>query len=256
MVQGWVALSKAQLQQSYQHLVQISQASVAQAKQVLTHLQKQPPPETRQWVQTLQTFVAHLEQVIEQTRRRVFEDESVPAHEKLVSLFEPHTAIIRRNKAGKATEFGRKVWLDEVEGGLVSHWRILDGNPADESQWRLGLDHHRRLFGRPPTQVSADRGLYSSENEAYAQVQGVKRIILPQRGHKSEARRTHEAQGWFRRGRRFHAGIEGRISVLKRKHGLGRCRNHGEAGLQRWVGWGVIAGNLAVMGRRFATTTA
>lgn len=249
--------AKTQLQQSYQHLVQISQAGVAQAKQVLTHLHHQPHPlpETMQWVQTLQTSVPRIEQVIEQTRRRVFEDESVPAHEKLVSLFEPHTAIIRRNKAGKETEFGHKVWLDEVEGGLVSHWRVLGGNPADETQWQPALDAHRQLFGRPPRQASGDRGLYSPHNEAYAQAQGVKRIILPKRGHKSEKRRQYEHQGWFRRGRRIHAGIEGRISVLKRKHGLGRCCNHGEAGLQRWVGWGVIAGNLAVMGRHLATTT-
>ncbi len=109
-----------------------------------------------------------------------------------------------------------------------------------------------RLFGKPPYQASGDRGLYSSPNEAYARSQGVQRIILPKPGHKSDARRQHETQGWFRRGRRWHSGIEGRISVLKRKHGLGRCRNLGEDGYQRWVGWGVIANNLAVTARHQA----
>jgi IS5 family transposase len=193
---------------------------------------------------TLTTFLPRVGQVIDQTVRRVFDGQSVPAQDKLVSLFEPHSAIIRRHKAGKETEFGHKVWLDEVEGGIVTHWSILEGNPSDDTQWQPALDYHCHLFGKPPDQASGDRGLYSPKNEAYAQAQGVKRIILPKAGHKSDARRRHEAQPWFRRGRRFHNGVEGRISVLKRKHGLDRCLNHGQDGFQRWVGWGVIANNL------------
>jgi IS5 family transposase len=140
------------------------------------------------------------------------------------------------------------VWLDEVDGGIVSGYRILEGNPSDKHQWKPSLDHHVELFDRAPDQASADRGVYSAPNEAYAEKIGVKRVILPKPGHKSEARRQHEKQRWFKRGRRFHAGVEGRISVLKRKHGLDRCLYHGEDGFERWVGLGVIAGNLAVMG--------
>lgn len=95
--------------------------------------------------------------------------------------------------------------------------------------------------------------MYSADNEDYAQLIGVKRVILPKPGHKSETRRQHERQRWFKRGRRFHAGVEGRISVLKRKHGLDRCLYHGEDGFERGVGWGVIAGNLDVMGTALAT---
>lgn len=245
--------AKAEMQQSYQHLLRVGQATVAQAKQVLERLATEDvQPLQREW-QTLTTFLPRVEQVIEQTVRRVFAHESVPASEKLVSLFEPHTCIIRRQKAGKETEFGRKVWLDEVEGGIVTRWSILAGNPADETQWQPALDHHRRLFGKPPHQASGDRGLYSPTNETEAQTQGVKRIILPQPGYKSDARRQHEAQPWFRRGRRFHVGVEGRISVLKRKHGLSRCRNHGEEGFHRWVGWGVIANNLTQIGKKLAS---
>jgi IS5 family transposase len=171
----------------------------------------------------------------------------VPASEKIVSIFEPHTDIICRGKANKPVEFGHKVWLDEVEGGIVTDYRILDGNPVDSNQWRASLDHHVELFGRPPYQASADRGVYSAPNEAYAEQIGVKRVILPKPGYKSEAHRQHERQRWFKRGRRFHAGIEGRISVLKRKHGLDCCLYHGDDGFGRWVGWSIIAGNLAVM---------
>jgi IS5 family transposase len=241
-----------EMQQSYQRLVRIAQATVTQVKQVLARVQTENGQSVQRGCQRFATFVPRVEQVIAQTMRRVFDHEAVPASEKIVSLFEPHTCIIRRQKAGKETEFGRKVWLDEVEGGIVTHWSILDGNPSDETQWQPALDRHRRLFGKPPQQASGDRGLYSPGNEAYAQAQGVKHIILPKPGHKSDARRHHEAQPWFRRGRRFHAGVEGRISVLKRKFGLDRCRNHGEAGFQRWVGWGVIANNLTQIGRKLA----
>jgi IS5 family transposase len=242
-----------EMQQSYQRLVSVAQATVTQAREVLARFQNENAQPVRQGCQTLATYLPRVEQVIEQAIRRVFDHESVPASEKIVSLFEPHTCIIRRQKAGKETEFGRKVWLDEVEGGIVTHWSILTGNPPDETQWQPALDRHRRLFGKPPHQASADRGLYSPTNEAYAQAQGVKRIILPKPGHKSAIRRHHEAQPWFRRARRFHIGIEGRISVLKRKHGLDRCLNHGQEGFSRWVGWGVIANNLTHIGRKLAT---
>jgi IS5 family transposase len=232
--------------------VDTTKANVRQAQQVLQALQEQAAEEGQRLIETLEQFIPRVEQVIEQTVRRIFEDEVVPAQEKIVSLFEPHTDIICRGKANKPTEFGHKVWLDEVDGGIVSNYRILDGNPPDKEQWRPSLDHHLQQFARPPKQASGDRGVYSPDNEAYAQQLGVKRIILPQPGRKSAARQAYERQPWFRRGRRFHAGIEGRISVLKRKHDLGHCLDHGEEGFERWVGWGVIAGNLAVMGRALA----
>jgi IS5 family transposase len=244
--------AKTAVQSLYRRLVEVTQASLEQAQQVVAQLQQVGGDQAESVATTLTTFLPRVAQVIEQTVRRVFEGQRVAAQDKIVSLFEPHSAIIRRHKAGKETEFGHKVWLDEVEGGLVSRWSVLDGNPKDESQWQPALDHHRALFGKPPHQASGDRGLYSPTNETYAQAQGVKRIILPKAGHKSDARRRHEAQPWFRRGRRFHNGIEGRISVLKRKHGLDRCLNHDQEGFQRWVGWGVIANNLTQIGRKLA----
>jgi IS5 family transposase len=148
--------------------------------------------------------------------------------------------------------FGHKVWLGEVEGGLISQYRVLDGNPADDAQWEPTLERHVDQFGHPPWQASADRGVFSADNETVAEQLGVQRIILPKPGHKSTARKERERQPWFRRGRRFHAGIEGRISVVIRKHGLDRCRDKGKTGFDRWVGWGVIANNLTIMGRRSA----
>ena len=240
---------RKQLLPHYRRLVQVTRATIRQAEQVLAEVETQAADQGQRLIETLQTFMPRAEQVLDQAVRRVFSGEKVPADEKLVSIFEPHTDIIRRGKPNKETEFGHKVWLGEVEGGFIAQYQVLDGNPTDETQWSPTLDSHVQQFGQPPWQASADRGVHSPENEAYATKLGVKRVILPQPGRKSEARRKHERQRWFRRGRRFHAGVEGRISVIKRKHGLDRCRNRGRVGFERWVGWGIIANNLTAMGR-------
>ena len=115
-------------------------------------------------------------------------EESVPASENIVSLFEPHTAVIRRGKAGKETEFGHKVWLNEVDGGIVSRREVLEGKPPDADQSKPAIDDHIGQFGRPPHQVGGDRGVYSPDHEAYARRQGISRVILPQPERKTEER--------------------------------------------------------------------
>jgi len=251
-VQRLIARQKEAGKKAYRKLVKITQQSVSQAKQVLQALRENNHQQAQRLKDTLETFIPRAEQVITQTVRRVFEDEKVPADEKIVSIFEPHTAIIRRGKAGKPVEYGRKVWLDEVEGGIVTHWRVLDGNPSDKLQWIPSLDAHQQLFGKPPTQASADRGVYSAPNEAEGKRRGIKRVVLPKPGKKSEKRRQYEKQPWFRKTRNWHAGVEGRISVLKRCYHLDRCLNQGEDGFHRWVGWGVIAHNVKKIGSTVA----
>ena len=192
-------------------------------------------------------------QVIQQTTRRVLQYESVPAPEKIVSLFEPHTAIIQRGKAPpQETEFGRKLWYSEVDGGLISEYRILKGNPPDDAQWCGSLKYHQKLFGHPPELATGDRGVFSEPNEQFARDLGVKHVALPKPGAKTSQRKRREAQHWFKAALRFRAGIEGRISGLKRARRLDRCRNRGENGLERWVGWGIITNNLVVIAKKLA----
>ncbi len=240
------------MRDAYTHLLEISQAMVAQARQVGTALKEQASGTARKVAETLERFIPRVEQVIAQTRRRVLQGKQVPAPEKLVSLFEPETAIIRKGKLANATEFGRVVWLDEVEGGIISRYEVLDGNPPEEQQIRPSLDHHVAVFEHPPKLLAGDRGTYSADNERYARKLGVKQVVLPKPGGKSQARAAYERQAWFRRGRRWRAGIEGRISGLKRGQGLERCRYHGDDGMERWVGWGVISHDLRVIARKMA----
>ena len=237
---------------TYRKLIQVTEATIRQAQQVLPVLQERVSCQTQRLAQTLETFIPKVEQVVAQTIRRVLHQEKVPAQEKIVSIFEPHSDIIRRNKAHKPTEYGHKVWLDEVDGGIVTRWDVLDGNPNDDRQWLPSLDHHIERFGKAPRQASADRGVHSTNNEYQAHQRGVQRVILPKPGRRSEARLKHEKQTWFKRGRRWHNGVEGRISVLKRCYELNRCRDHGQDGFERWVGWGVIVANLKTIGRKVA----
>ena len=242
-------VAKSAGRQQYQELLEMTRKTVTWAHQTKKHLRSSCAAKAQRLAQTLETFLPRTEQVIDQTTRRILQGEQVPASEKIVSLFAEHADIIRRGKESRPVEYGHKVWLNEVEGGLVSHYRILAGNPSDERQWKPSLKAHLKTFHQPPDQASGDRGLFSEPNEQLAQDLGVKHVILPKRGYRSKARLKHEHKAWFVKGRHWHAGVEGRISVLKRAHDLGRCLAHGFTGFQCWVGWGVIAGNLAVLGR-------
>ena len=91
--------------------------------------------------------------------------------------------------------------------------------------------------------------MYSPDNERECRKRGIKRVCLPKAGKKSKQRQEYERQGWFRRGLRYRAGIEGRISVMKRRGQLGKCGDKGESGFDRWVGWGVLSSNLYAIAR-------
>ena len=150
---------------AYQRLLALPQGTVQHAPRVGTVLTAQGTVQGKKLAATLAHMVPLVGQVIAQTTRRVLQGEVVPATEKVVSLFEPHTAIIRTGKPGKPTEFGRVLWLDEVDGGILSRYAVLEGNPAEDAQLPPSLDHHRRVFTHPPRLLTGDRGIHSTANE-------------------------------------------------------------------------------------------
>src|SRR5215216_5652525 len=190
--------AKEELKDAYQKLITITQASCAQASEVVEALQEQA----------------------DQGARRLLTE-----------------------------QFGREVLLDEVDGGIISRYEILSESGSERSELPESLKAHQQRFGRAPHLLAADRGLYSVDNERLAHEAGVKRVALPKSGKLSEKRKRHEKQRWFRRGFRFRAGIEGRISVLGRAFGFDLCLDHGEEGMERWVGWGILAHNLRQISR-------
>ena len=117
------------------------------------------------------------------------------------------------------------------------------------------IETHQAQLGRVPYLVAADAAFYSGKNEAAAKAKGVKRVCVPNRSTKSPKRKREQKKRWFRNGQKWRTGSEGRISVVKRRHGLDRCRYKGDTGMRRWVGLGVIGDNLVTIGNALAKTT-
>jgi IS5 family transposase len=147
------------------------------------------------------------------------------------------------HKGGALVEFGRLVTLDEVEGGLVTRYQILE-HPEEHGQAIDAVAHHREVFARPPTLVTADRGVHSAATEEKLKTAGVKQVAIPAVGKASEERQALERTPRFRRGYRWRAGIEGRIASLRRDYGWRKSRSHGRDGMEWWLGLGVITSNL------------
>ncbi len=122
------------------------------------------------------------DRVIDQSRRRVLQGEKVPTEEKIYSIFEPHTDLIKRGKAQKPVEFGHKVFLAESAQGLITDYQVLDGNPSDTGHVQSSLDRHQQTFGIPPELYATDRGFFSAENVQSCEKAGVTQVSIPQRG--------------------------------------------------------------------------
>src|SRR5580704_17216835 len=177
--------------------------------------------------------------VVRQTKARIFGG-LTKLPDKLVSLFEPHTEIIRKGKAGKPNEFGKLIQLQEAKNQIITHYEVYDDRPADQRLLIPAVEAHQRKLGRAPRLVAADAGYYSRANEEAAHEMGVAYVSVPNRSTRSEDRHKLQKRQWFKNGQKWRTGCEGRISVLKRRHGLARCRYHGVEGMRRWVGLGTV----------------
>jgi transposase, IS5 family len=200
----------------------------------------------------LERMIPLVQQVMHQARERIFKGNThVPG--KLVSLFEPHTEVIRKGKAAKPTEFGKMVKIQEAEAQIVTHYEVYGERPSDSDLLLPALEVHQQLLGRVPYLLTADAAFFSQRNELTARARGVKRVAIPNRSPKRTAHRKRlEKKRWFRKAQKWRTGSEGRISLLKRRHGLNRCRYKGMPGIERWVGLGVIADNLINIGHALA----
>jgi IS5 family transposase len=247
---------KEKLQGMYRKLLAITGRVVAQAKRFSSEIAggvKRSADVLKQasldgLKQEIDTMISRTGQVIEQTKARIFGG-NTHAEGKLVSVFETSTEIIRKGKASKPTEFGKMVKVQEAENQIVISFEVYDRKPSDSDLLIPAIEVHQERLGRTPHLVAADAGFFSMKNEEAAHELGVKRVSVPNRSTKSAARRQYQKQRWFKRGQKWRTGCEGRISLLKRRHGLRRSLYKKEAGMKRWVGLGVIADNLINIGR-------
>src|SRR5262249_30511297 len=235
----------------YRELLRITEGVVHHARQLLERTQNAGGLNGKEdraiagLRQEMEHYCRLADKVLNQTRRRVLEGETVPAREKIYSIFEPHTDMIKRGKVNKPVEFGHKVFLAESEQGLITDYEILEGNPNDEEHVAPSLEHHHELFGHAPAWYGADRGFASVQNERACQQAGVVVIAIPQcGGQKTPERAAYEKSTSFKKGQRFRAGIEGRISVLFRGRGMKRCLDRGRERFELLVAAAVLANNL------------
>jgi len=237
--------------QCYRRLTAIAQRVVGQAsrfvREVVSGIKHGKRRHDRMAIEGqrkyLELMIPRVQQVIRQTQQRVDEG-NTHAPGKIVSLFEPQTEVIRKGKAGKPTEFGKMVKIQEAEQQIVTHYEVYDLRPSDADLLIPSLDVHEQQFGHVPRLLTADAGFFSARNEAAAYARGVKRVAIPNLATKSVDRKVLQRKRWFRAAMKWRTGCEGRISLLKRRHGLNRCLYKGTAGMRRWVGLGVIADNL------------
>jgi IS5 family transposase len=251
--------NRERLQQGYEKLLSAVGRVVGQAKRFSSEIAQGTKRSTDVMKQAalgglrqeLDTIVPRVQQVIWQAKQRVFGGDT-HAPEKLVSIFEPTTEIIRKGKASKPTEFGKMVKIQEGENQVITDYVVYPKRPSDSDLVVAAIETHEQRLGCVPRLVAGDAAFYSAKNEAAAHEKGVKRVCIPNRSTKSADRKREQRKRWFKAGQKWRTGCEGRISVLKRRHGLRRCLYKGEAGMKRWVGLGVIADNLHHIGTALA----
>ncbi len=195
----------------------------------------------------LEQMVERVEQVRRQTKQRVFGGDK-HAPDKLLSVFEPTTEVILKGKAGKPNEFGKMLKVQEAENQIVTSYDVYEERPDDRAILLDAVAEHERRLGRTPRLVAADAGFSSAANEQALEQRGVERVSIPNYSTRDPARCGRQKERWFKRAQKWRTGCEGRISVLKRRHGLDRSRYPGLDGMRRWVGLGVIADNLINIG--------
>jgi transposase, IS5 family len=142
--------------------------------------------------------------------------------------------------------------VQEAENQIITHYEVFDERPSDRELLLRSVEEHERVLGRVPRMVAADAGFYSQAQERAVQDKGVRWVAVPNRSTRSAERKKLERSRWFKKAQAWRTGCEGRISVLKRRHGLNRCRYRGTEGMKRWVGFGVIADNLINIGKAMA----
>ncbi len=191
-------------------------------------------------------FMALAQRVMGQTERRVFNEESVPAREKLVSIFEEHTDIIVKDQ--RETLYGHKICLTSGRSTLVTDCTILEGNPADSTLAQQTIDRHIEILGGPPKQVVYDGGFTSRANLDAIKDKGVADVAF------SKARSLPVTDmvrsSWvYKKLRDFRAGIEATISFLKRVFGLDRCTWRSLPSFKSYVWSSIVTFNLLVIAR-------
>jgi IS5 family transposase len=237
----------------YKDLVKITENTVGYADNVLKYLAKYTAATLEEQgrkdylIKELKHYLSLVRQVVCQTRRRVFGGESVPALEKIVSIFESHTDIIRKDR--RETYYGHKICVAGGPSNLIHDCVVLDGNPSDSDLTTMMLDRQRNIYGRYPLKAAFDGGFSSQANLVEAKQRGIKDVCFS-KGRGLTENDMCRSKYVYRGLRNFRAGIESAISWLKRSLGLDRCTWRGDASFKSYVWGSIVSGNLLTLARK------
>jgi len=236
----------------YRDLLKVTAATVKSAERLAIELEQVAPTDMRQLLHAgrlgkeLRHYADLAERVISQTERRVLYGESVPAGEKLVSIFETHTDIIVKDQ--RETLYGHKISLTAGRSGMVTDVVVEAGNPSDSTLAVEMIKRQKELYGKAPRQVSFDGGFASKGNLEAIKGLGVEDVAFS-KGRGLSVEDMVKNPRVYRALRNFRAGVEGIISFLKRSVGLDRCTWRGLASFKAYVQGAVLACNLVVVAR-------
>lgn len=231
--------SKQQIRKTLQRVSQLAKDTVEQFSAVVAKVrQGRNSPLAKRLLQ--QRDVA--KKILQQIDRRLAGVDSIP--ERIVSMHDPDARPIRRGKLAKPNEFGRTMQLTQDQSGLILDYDIQHGNPNDKTKLIPQVNRFIKLFGRPPSQIAADKGYYSPENIAALRDLGVRRVGIAKIGRLKPRERRRQHSRWFKQLQRFRCGMEAAISMLKRCFMLGDIRVRGSTATALWVGWSIFSFNL------------
>jgi transposase, IS5 family len=235
------------LRRPYGRLLTITRRTIRQADETVKRAKRARHLSGHAWrsIRNLERLVQLGKKVAAQTKERVFKG-NAKSSDKLVSIFETQTKILRRGKAGKPTEFGQMVKVQEAEGGLITDVGVVEG--TDHALLVPSVERHKDVFGQVPHVVATDRGFFKTANVRRIEAMGVRCAAVPKPGYRSPSWLKRERQRAFRRARAWRAGGEARIARLKNTFGMRRARYKGESGVSRSAHWAAIANNLMTIG--------
>ena len=236
-------------QEATQAVLDVAQDTVEQVTAALAEVRLPELGRVEQrLVRAVQDGLAVVRRLVEQTTQVLGGNPHVK--NRVVSIFDREARPIRKGKLKTPTEFGRTVRVDQSEDGYITGYAVHIGSPGDSTQVVPAVEHHRAVFGQVPEQLTADRGMGCPSNDRKLAKLGVRDICLPQPGPLSDARKALEKEPTFAELKKWRAGVEALISLMKRVFGWDRCLFHDTPGAEAWVDWSVLAYNLRLYGRK------
>ena len=196
----------------------------------------------------LLAFIVLTEKVCDNARRRVLEGETLANEEKIHSIFEPHTELIKRGKQPNPIEFGHKVLVIEDAAGFVVDYRVVENGVLDQDLVVPVMKKLQKRFDGKIKSASFDRGFHTPENQ-----EGLAEIVhtpcIAAKGPDQGRQQQKEGTVAFRQARQNHPGVESVIGALQKGNGLKRSRDRSKKGYERYVALGILGRNLQTLGK-------